>query len=113
MQYRRSPFANKGREEKKKLKQQEDGDAEEEKKITKEACSQQNNKKTDNVKKWYSLIDATTFSKKKLPAKKLDETFYGFIVFEVEWANVRGISYFNELQVNSSLHLCTFFFGSG
>ncbi|XP_056845552.1 uncharacterized protein LOC108813494 isoform X2 [Raphanus sativus] len=98
--YRRSPFANKGREEKKK---QEDGDAEEEKKITKEACSQQNNKKTDNVKKWYSLIDATTFSKKKLPAKKLDETFYGFIVFEVEWANVRGISYFNELQIDTSL----------
>ena len=94
--YRRSPFANKGREEKKKLKQ-EDEDAEEEKK------PKDNNKKTDNLKKWFSLIDATTFSKKKIPAKKLDETFYGFIVFEVEWANVRGISYFNELQTDTSL----------
>lgn len=92
MQYRRSPFANKGREEKKK-QSQEDEEEEEEKK------PKENNKKTDNLKKWFSLIDATTFSKKKLPAKKLDETFYGFIVFEVEWANVRGISYLNELQV--------------
>ena len=100
--YRRSPFANKGREEKKKLKQ-EDEDAEEEKKMPKEACPQPNNKKTDNVKKWFSLIDATTFSNKKIPAKKLHETFYGFIVFEVEWANVRGISYLNELQTDTSL----------
>ena len=90
LQYRRSPFANKGREEKKKQKQEDD----EEEKLLKE-----NIKKTDNLKKWFSLIDATTFSNKKLPAKKLDETFYGFIVFEVEWANVRGISYLNELQV--------------
>ncbi|CAG7874776.1 unnamed protein product [Brassica rapa] len=93
--YRRSPFANKGREEKKK-QNQEDEDEEEKK-------PKENNKKTDNLKKWFSLIDATTFSNKKLPAKKLDETFYGFIVFEVEWANVRGISYLNELQTDTSL----------
>lgn len=93
LQYRRSPFANKGREEKKKQSQEDEEEEEEKEKKPKE-----NNKKTDNLKKWFSLIDATTFSKKKLPAKKLDETFYGFIVFEVEWANVRGISYLNELQ---------------
>ncbi|CAH8389300.1 unnamed protein product [Eruca vesicaria subsp. sativa] len=97
--YRRSPFANKGREEKKKQKQEdedEDGDAEEKPKDL-------DLKKTDNLKKWFSLIDATKFSNKKLPAKKLDETFYGFIVFEVEWGNVRGISYLNELQTDTSL----------
>lgn len=103
MQSRLSPFANtKGRGKKKKQK-------EEEEKKPKEACSQPNDKKTKKLKKWFSLIDATTFSKKKLPAKKLQsslylnkqlhKTLYGFIVFEVEWANVRGLNYLNELQV--------------
>ncbi|CAH2059692.1 unnamed protein product, partial [Thlaspi arvense] len=105
---RLSPFANtKSREEKKKQKQ------EEEEKKPKEACSQPNDKNLKKLKKWFSLIDATTFSKKKLPAKKLQsslflnkqlhKTLYGFIVFEVEWANVRGINYLNELQTDTSL----------
>ncbi|CAH8383230.1 unnamed protein product [Eruca vesicaria subsp. sativa] len=104
---RLSPFANsKGKEGKKKQKQED-----EEK--PKEACSQSNSKKIKELKKWFSLIDATTFSKNKIPAKKLQsslylnkqlhKTLYGFIVFEVEWANVRGINYLNELQTDTSL----------
>lgn len=105
LQSRLSPFANtKGRGEKKKQKQEE-----EEEKKPKETCSEPNNRKMKNLTKWFSLIDATTFSKNKLPAKKLQsslylnqqlhKTLYGFIVFEVEWANVRGINYVNELLV--------------
>jgi hypothetical protein len=63
-----------------------------------------------NHYKWYSLIDAAVQQKKILfPVKKLKDSFllhdelhhilYGFIVFEVEWAHVRGINYLNELQV--------------
>ncbi|KAF8105237.1 hypothetical protein N665_0161s0036 [Sinapis alba] len=107
---RLSPFANsKGREGKKKQKQED----EEEKKKSKEAFSQANIKKMKELKKWFSLIDATTFSKNKIPAKKLQsslylnkqlhKTLYGFIVFEVEWDNVRGINYLNELQTDTSL----------
>uniref|UniRef100_A0A1J3FUC3 G1/S-specific cyclin-E protein n=1 Tax=Noccaea caerulescens TaxID=107243 RepID=A0A1J3FUC3_NOCCA len=106
---RLSPFANtKGRGEKKKQKLEE-----EEEKKPKETCSEPNNRKMKNLKKWFSLIDATTFSKNKLPAKKLQsslylnqqlhKTLYGFIVFEVEWANVRGINYVNELLTDTSL----------
>lgn len=106
LQSRLSPFANsKGREGKKKQKQ------EEEEKPKEEACSQPNDKRIKELKKWFSLIDATTFSKNKIPAKKLPsslylkkqlhKTLYGFIVFEVEWDNVRGINYLNELQVLS------------
>ncbi|WZZ88976.1 hypothetical protein YC2023_117555 [Brassica napus] len=35
----------------------------------------------------------------KLMVTKLHKTLYCFIVFEVEWENVRGINYLNELQV--------------
>lgn len=31
---------------------------------------------------------------------KLHGILHGFIVFEVEWSNVRGINYLNELQVS-------------
>ncbi|KAK6142439.1 hypothetical protein DH2020_022787 [Rehmannia glutinosa] len=34
---------------------------------------------------------------------KLHRTLYGFIVFEVEWRDVRGINYLNELQTDTSL----------
>lgn len=114
MQSRLSPFANtKVRGEKKNQKQEGEkkkSKPKEEKK-PKEACSQPqpDDKKMKKLKKWFSVIDATTFSKKKLPAKKLQsslylnkqlhKTLYGFIVFEIEWANVRGINYLNELQV--------------
>ncbi|KAG7568549.1 hypothetical protein ISN45_Aa04g013710 [Arabidopsis thaliana x Arabidopsis arenosa] len=115
---RLSPFANtKVRGEKKNQKQEGEkkkSKPKEEKK-PKEACSQPqpDNIKMKKLKKWFSVIDATTFSKKKLPAKKLQsslylnkqlhKTLYGFIVFEIEWANVRGINYLNELQTDTSL----------
>ncbi|KAK6919309.1 hypothetical protein RJ641_015213 [Dillenia turbinata] len=71
--------------------------------------------RTKNVEAWFSLIDAATLSRKKdlLAVKKLrnslllhselHRTLYGFIVFEVAWANVRGINYLNELQTDTSL----------
>jgi hypothetical protein len=33
--------------------------------------------------------------------RELHQTLYGFIIFEVDWADVRGINYLNELQVRS------------
>ncbi|KAL0749826.1 hypothetical protein Bca101_031829 [Brassica carinata] len=39
----------------------------------------------------------------KLMVTKLHKTLYCFIVFEVEWENVRGINYLNELQTDTSL----------
>jgi len=33
--------------------------------------------------------------------RELHQTLYGFIIFEVDWAHVRGINYLNELQVRS------------
>lgn len=36
-------------------------------------------------------------------SSELHRTLYGFIVFEVAWTDVRGISYLNELQVLGSL----------
>lgn len=66
---------------------------------------------SENVRRWFPFIDAATLSRKRelLPVKKLrnslilnsklHRTLYGFIVFEVEWNDVRGINYFNELQV--------------
>lgn len=71
-----------------------------------------------NLKKWFSVVDAATLSKKQamLPVKKLrssllansklHRTLYGFIVFKVAWKDVRGINYLNELQV---CFLCYFF----
>lgn len=67
-----------------------------------------------NQYKWYSLIDAAVHQNKILfPVKKLKDSFllhdelhhilYGFIVFEVEWAHVRGINYCNELQTDTSI----------
>ncbi|KAJ3677054.1 hypothetical protein LUZ60_002778 [Juncus effusus] len=64
--------------------------------------------------KWYSLIDAAVHQKKTLfPVKNLKNSFllndelhrtlYGFIVFEVEWNDVRGINYLNELQTDTSM----------
>lgn len=68
-----------------------------------------------NSKRWFSLINAATLSGKSgfPPVKKLrnslffsselHRTLYGFIVFEVAWENVRGISYLNELQTDTLL----------
>jgi hypothetical protein len=44
--------------------------------------------------------------------KELHRTLYGFIVFEVEWANVRGINYLNELQVEIIIYLLIYIFFS-
>lgn len=84
-----------------------------------ETSSSSNSSKLRNFKKWVSLVDALTLSRKKalLPVKnlrnsliansKLHRTLHGFIVFEVAWMDVRGINYLNELQVASSqvIHL--------
>ncbi|KAJ3695943.1 hypothetical protein LUZ60_001320 [Juncus effusus] len=71
--------------------------------------------------KWYSLLDAAMEQKRRtlLPVKSLKDskilnkelhrTLYGFIVFEVEWNNVRGINYSNELQTDTSMALETKF----
>ncbi|XP_071717487.1 uncharacterized protein [Rutidosis leptorrhynchoides] len=70
---------------------------------------------SENLRKWFSVIDAATLSKKRtflsvkklrsslLANSKLHGTLYGFVVFEVAWKNVRGISYMNELQTDTSL----------
>ncbi|KAF7080593.1 hypothetical protein CFC21_084646 [Triticum aestivum] len=62
--------------------------------------------------RWYTLID-DTMRKKKLQVNKLKDsrllnrelhrTLYGFIIFEVDWADVRGINYLNELQTDTSM----------
>ncbi|CAN8247746.1 unnamed protein product [Cochlearia groenlandica] len=110
---RLSPFANTKVREGKKKKIQE----EEKKKKPEETYSEPNNERMKKLKKWFSLIDATTLSKKKIPAKKLQstlflkeqlhKTLYGFIVFEVEWANVRGVNYVNELLTDTSVAIET------
>nr|GLL24197.1 uncharacterized protein LOC109158725 [Ipomoea trifida] len=71
---------------------------------------------SEEVKKWFSVIDAATLSNTStiLPVKKfrisflnsnLNRTLYGFIVFEVAWSDVRGINYFNELQTDTQFAL--------
>ncbi|KAK3021747.1 hypothetical protein RJ639_045690 [Escallonia herrerae] len=103
---RLSPFANtRGRRERK-----ETGGLYEVK-----ASSKPNTSKSKKFKRWFSLIDAATLSKKRalLPVKKLrnslisnsklHRTLYGFIVFEVAWDDVRGVNYLNELQTDTSL----------
>lgn len=79
------------------------------------ASSKSESIESKRFQKWSSLIDAATLSQKRalLPVKKLrnslllnsklHRTLYGFIVFEVAWANVRGINYVNELQTDTSL----------
>ncbi|KAI4308385.1 hypothetical protein L6164_031466 [Bauhinia variegata] len=81
----------------------------------KEVCSGSSTTKPKKLLKWFTVVDAAMLSKKRvlLPVKKLrnslqvsselHRTLYGFIVFEVAWADVRGINYFNELQTDTSL----------
>lgn len=71
--------------------------------------------KLRNFRDWFSFFDAVLLSRESalLPVKKLKNslianselhrTLYGFIVFEVSWSNVRGINYWNDLQVDSTL----------
>jgi hypothetical protein len=86
-----------------------------ERKEEKEVSSQPSTSKPKKFLRWFSLIEAVKSPRKRmlLPVKnirnslqfssELHRTLYGFIVFEVEWTDVRGISYFNELQVLQSL----------
>ncbi|KAJ7960338.1 G1/S-specific cyclin-E protein [Quillaja saponaria] len=100
---RLSPFANtKSRKERKEGKN---------------TYSVPNTTKPKKFTRWFSLINASELSQKRvlLPVKKLKNslllsnelhrTLYGFIVFEVPWTNVRGINYLNELQTDTSLAL--------
>ncbi|XP_043693394.1 uncharacterized protein LOC122643888 isoform X2 [Telopea speciosissima] len=71
--------------------------------------------KANKFERWFQLIEAATLSQKNslLPVKKLKNsllsshdlcrTLHGFIVFEVAWADVRGINYLNELQTDTSM----------
>ncbi|XP_042506867.1 uncharacterized protein LOC122083212 isoform X2 [Macadamia integrifolia] len=71
--------------------------------------------KANKLERWFQLIEAAALSQKNslLPVKKLKNsllsshdlcrTLYGFIVFEVAWADVRGINYLNELQTDTSM----------
>lgn len=75
--------------------------------------------KLKNLKKWFALIDLAAISQKRpmLPVKKLKNsltlnsklhaTLHGLIIFEVEWSDVRGINYLNELQTDTSLAIET------
>ncbi|KAL7086669.1 hypothetical protein ACP275_13G015300 [Erythranthe tilingii] len=103
---RLSPFANtRGRKEKTTMEELSDLQA---------SCST-DARKSSTFRKLFYFIDAVMLSRNRalLPVKKLrnsliansklHRTLYGFIVFEVAWSDVRGISYFNELQTDTSL----------
>ncbi|XP_078157556.1 G1/S-specific cyclin-E protein isoform X2 [Carex rostrata] len=104
---RRSPFAN----SKTRRKRSDSG-----KKLNGASTSRPTPITSNRQLRWYSLIDAAMQQKGAfLPVEKLKDsrvlnkelhrTLYGFIVFEVEWANVRGINYLNELQTDTSMAL--------
>lgn len=96
-QYRLSPFAN----TRKQKEEKETGGL--------FNASKLKPSKSRKFRRWFHVIDATAMSTKMVPVRnlrtsfalnsKLHRTLYGFIVFEVSWSDVRGINYFNELQV--------------
>lgn len=107
---RLSPFANtRGQKERKGFKFK--------KKINFKGISRSNISDIRKLEKWFALISAAALSQKEslLPVKnfrnakllnnELHRTLYGFIVFEVDWNDVRGMNYLNELQTNTSLAL--------
>ncbi|KAI3988062.1 hypothetical protein MKX01_011851 [Papaver californicum] len=107
---RLSPFANtRGQKERKGFKFK--------KKINFKGISRSNISDIRKFEKWFALISAAALSQKEslLPVKKLrnamllnnelHRTLYGFIVFEVDWNDVRGMNYLNELQTDTSLAL--------
>eukprot|EP01018_Ginkgo_biloba_P037144 Gb_15822 [translate_table: standard] len=60
----------------------------------------------DRLPKWFSVIDAARWQHKALaPVKELHHTLHGCVVFEVAWADVRGINYINELQTDTCMAL--------
>ncbi|GJU97852.1 hypothetical protein Tco_1327123 [Tanacetum coccineum] len=70
---------------------------------------------TKSLKKWFLVANVATLSNKRalLPIKKLrssllansklHRTLFGFIVFRVEWKDVCGLNYLNELLIDTSL----------
>ncbi|XP_019054861.1 PREDICTED: uncharacterized protein LOC104606496 isoform X3 [Nelumbo nucifera] len=75
-----------------------------------------NTSKPNESKRWSTLVDAAVLCQKKvlLPENlgnsllwnhQLNQTLYGFIVFEVAWTSVRGINYLNELQTDTCMAL--------
>ncbi|KAK1318766.1 hypothetical protein QJS10_CPB04g01214 [Acorus calamus] len=65
-----------------------------------------NSDKFKSFNKWFSVIKAVKWQEKSLfPVMDLSKALHGFIVFEVEWKDVRGINYLNELQTDTSLTL--------
>ncbi|KAJ9560913.1 hypothetical protein OSB04_006073 [Centaurea solstitialis] len=109
---RMSPFANTSGKKKKARKGRKETAEFVEQKVRSKASS-----RSQNLTKWFSVVNAATLSKKRalLPVKKLrssllansklHRTLYGFIVFQATWKDVRGISYMNELQTDTSLAL--------
>ncbi|KAI4363781.1 hypothetical protein MLD38_019954 [Melastoma candidum] len=91
------------------------------KKVEKQGSFRADSAQRKLFKKWFSLIDSANLSHKRvmLPVNNLRDqillnsdlhgVLHGFIVFEVEWANVRGINYFNELLTDTSFSLETKF----
>lgn len=83
----------------------------------KETCCKSDASETKKFERWFKLIDSANLSRKRvlMPVEKLRNSLlldsklhgilHGFIVFEVEWRNVRGINYLNELQTDTSLAL--------
>ncbi|CAN6471981.1 unnamed protein product [Victoria cruziana] len=62
--------------------------------------------KTMKLKRWFHSIYAAISQKKvPLPGNRLQQTFYGFILFEISWKDIRGINYLNELQTDTSIAL--------
>ncbi|KAH9314174.1 hypothetical protein KI387_022801, partial [Taxus chinensis] len=56
--------------------------------------------------RWLSVIDAARWQHKALaPVKELHHTLHGCVVFELAWADVRGINYTNELQMDTCIAL--------
>ncbi|KAF8016725.1 hypothetical protein BT93_H2065 [Corymbia citriodora subsp. variegata] len=98
---RRSPFAK--RKARRKTKE------------GKEARCKSDTSETKKFERWFKLTSSTNLTGKRvlMPVEKLRSSFlldsklhailHGFIVFEVEWSNVRGINYLNELQTDTSL----------
>lgn len=106
---RLSPFAN--TRQRARIEKEDNGKKLDFTNISTSTCARKNRLGT-----WFSLIDAALYQKKVLlPVKKLKDslqlnkelhhTLFGFIVFEVEWTDVRGINYLNELQTDTSLAL--------
>ncbi|KAI4378266.1 hypothetical protein MLD38_015767 [Melastoma candidum] len=87
--------------------------------VEKQGSFRADSAKRKMFKKWFSLIDSANLSHKRVlfPVNNLRDqillnsnlhgVLHGFIIFEVEWAHVRGINYFNELLTDTSFSLET------